>query len=246
MKKKNQNNAGFLVALLLIILAGAVIFALETNYFKNQDYKENKFDEIKEKENLENVLDNYNTPLSSLIVKTIVDKYNKSGKYEIMKNTDLFSIEGNKQFFVSEYLVETNKNVFIVLNGFNNEVDNTATPTDDATIAYSKIDDFNKAYKEIFDEEFKISKKEVSASNNEYDKSNEYVYYNNKRIGTNGMKANITLNNITYENDTYKANVTISYSDRLKEVLNYETDTAVLSYEKNDEKIYLTEFTINK
>ena len=60
------------------------------------------------------------------------------------------------------------------------------------------------------------------------------------------MKANITLNNITYENDTYKANVTISYSDRLKEVLNYETDTAVLSYEKDNEKIYLTEFTINK
>ena len=96
----------------------------------------------------------------------------------------------------------------------------------------------------IFDEDFDLSK--AQKGNTSYDK--EYVYYSNRRAGSNGVYVSmITSNNVEYKDGKYIATVDITYSTRASELIGREKDTGSITYTKNiDNDILFESFVVNK
>ena len=271
-KKQTKNNLGIgLVCGVIVLLGGTIILIENANKIKDkvsnktelshQEETTNKdelntndevstntdnFDEQQEKAEFTTILNDYKGPFSNTLVKVMIEEYATNQTYSIPKNQNLISSPSNKQFFILEYLLETQKEKFIVLNGFNNEVTKELQPTDDGTLSYFPTKEFQTAYKQLFGQEMDVSKREKSASNTKYDNDSNYIYYNNKRIGTNGMSATIKLDKITYNNNLYQASVTINYSTRMQENLQVASNKATLTYQKVNNSFYLKEFTLNK
>lgn len=55
----------------------------------------------------------------------------KNGSYALPKDKNLLEDIENQQYFALDYLMHTNQDHFIVVNGFNHERDNTLSVTDD-------------------------------------------------------------------------------------------------------------------
>lgn len=238
-KMKKKNNGLFILVLCLIILLGSTIFLLEVaKYPKDRKNDENKEEVSRKLE--ESDIRKYEKDFSSLFVYTMVNNKIKNGSYALVKDKNLLEDIESRQYFALDYLMNTNQEQFIIVNGFNNEKDDTLNTTDDGVLLYYKKDGFQSAYQEIFGEDFDLSARKVSAANNHYDLSLDYLYYDSKLSGMNGVSATILIDKL--ESD--KAYVTVEYSDRMQELLLREKDNGIITFSSKGRDFYLKEFKL--
>lgn len=253
MKKRQKSNMGVMVIAISIVLLGILGYYLlkenKLNQNANQGNDTNlKFNEVEEKEKLDQNIKEIDNGLGLIAILTSIDKYNAGGDYITKKNINLLQDTKDKQLFVMEQLVSNQDNYqdFIILN-MNNEVEKEKiSPTTDATTAYYPYDLFEKEYNKYFDDKFDLNKRKVSNLETIYDNDQNYIYYENRRAGINGLSLKeITIEKITKtSSNQYKANITLHYNQRLSELLGVNDEKGELVYTKNNDNIKLISFLL--
>ena len=236
---KKKNNGLFILVLCLIILLGSTIFLLEVAKYPKDGRDDEKKEEVSRKLE-ESDIRKYEKDFSSLLVYTMVSEEIKSGIYALPKDKNLLEDIENQQYFALNYLMNINQEHFIVVNGFNNEKDDTLNATDDGVLLYYPKVEFQSTYQEIFGEDFDLSKRKVSGANNRYDNDQNFLYYDSKLSGMNGVNATILIDRL--ERDS--AYVTVEYSDRMRALLSREKDSGVITFSSNGSYFYLEEFKL--
>ena len=234
---------------IICVIMGIVCFALAGYIVYNKFFKEKDVVDFNKDNEIKLINDKLTETGSSLgwtiIVSGIDHQSDDGSKYNVSYDTNLLSDYSNRQLFVMEYILSTNRDndKFIVLSGFDNSRVEES-PTADFTLAYLDYNTFNDYYKKLFDEDFDLSK--AQKGNTSYDK--EYVYYSNRRAGSNGIYVSmITSNNVEYKDGKYIATVDITYSTRASELIGREKDTGSITYTKNiDNDILFGSFIVNK
>ena len=92
-----------------------------------------------------------------------------------------------------------------------------------------------------FGEDFDIDNRKVSTLNTAQDKSKDYVYYNNKRAGANGLSVDaMTVNKVEYnkEDALLVADITLTYSSRASS-LGYSYSNMTLNYTRDNDNLIL-------
>ena len=256
MKKKNTGNTGVIIITIIILLLGIIGAYLwkENNKGENTtNEKENNltnqnFNETEEKDALNQNIEEIKNSLGFITILTSIDKYNAGGDYVTKKDTNLLETTKEKQLFIMEQIVnhtENDKN-FVVLD-INGEVDKEMTnPTTEGTTAYYPADLFKQEYATYFKEEFALEERQISAYNNKYDKDVNYIYYENRRAGTNGLSvAEITIEKIEKNTpDIYEASITLHYNDRTSSMLGVSSEEASLTYTRNGDNIQIETYKL--
>lgn len=256
MNKKNTGNIGVIIITIIIILlgfAGAYLWK-ENKQEENTVNPENntttnqKFNEVEETKTLNQNLKEMETSLGFLAILTSVDKYNAGGDYVTKKDTNLLEKTKDKQLFVMEQIVKNSdldKN-FVVLD-MNGEVDKEITsPTTEGATAYYPADLFKTEYAKYFKETFSIKDRKISSYNNQYDQDSNYIYYENRRPGLNGLAVSeITIEKIEKNTmDTYLANITLHYNDRTSSMLGASSEEAILIYSHNSDNLQIESYKL--
>ena len=227
-----------LIVLVLIIAIGTIIIV-----------NNNTFNEQKETEKLKTELDNISKSLGWITIVSSFENYNIGGEYEPIRNKNLIEKTEDKQLFIMEKVLENKENEkrFIVINTNTNEVEKDALPTEDATIAYYPYKEFNEEFKKYFNENIKNEEAQKSELKNTYDVDDNYIYYENKRSGANGLYVEtMKIDSIKYDskNKQYTAQITIIYSEKQIQKLGYNSDKAELTYKTKGENIILESLVI--
>lgn len=256
MKRKNKSNwKTVLIAMMIILLGGFGIYILtnqkinlENNSIKDNNLKfnekesnEKELNEEDEKEKLNNKIKDIKSSLSLITILTSIDKYNAGGDYITKKNKNLLEHSASKQLFVIEQITTNKENYqnFIILNT-NGELDKEITnPNEMATFAYYPYNLFIKEYEKYFEDAFQIENRKTSNLNNIYDKDKNYIYYENRKDGLNGLYiSEITIDSINQvSSNKYQANLILNYSERLSDMLGVKSENAELIYNKDTIKI---------
>lgn len=236
---KKKNNGLFITVLCLIILLGSTIFLLEVAKYPKDGRDDEKKEEVSRKLE-ESDIRKYEKDFSSLLVYTMVSEEIKSGIYALPKDKNLLEDIENQQYFALDYLMNTNRDHFIVVNGFNQERDDALSATDDGVLLYYPKDEFQSTYQEIFGSLFELTKRKVSGANNRYDLSLDFLYYDSKLSGMNGVNATILIDRL--ESDS--AYVTVEYSDRMRALLSREKDSGIITFSSKGSNFYLKEFKL--
>ena len=227
-----------------------IICFLVTNYIVKEkiiikEYNKILIDEEKELKDINNHLSKIGSPLGWLIVKEGIDSQDDNGKYSPKYNYNYLEKYENRQLFVMEYILSYQDNIdsFTVLSAGDQSVVED-TPTSDFTLAYLDYKIFNKYYKELLGEDFKITKGKMG--NTKYDK--DYVYFDNRHPGSNGVYVSmITSDKVEYKKGEYIASVKATYSTRLANILDKETSDGIISYIKDgNNNIILKSFILKK
>ena len=232
----------------LFIIVGIISFLVAGYIITDKILARNinvEIDEEKELGTANEYLAKIGSPLGWLIVKEGIDMQDDNGKYKPRYNYDYLNSIENKQLFTMEYILSypDYMDEFVVLSaGDYKKID--VSPTDDFTIAYLDYNIFNKYYNQLFGKDFNIDK--AKKGNTEYDK--EYVYYDNRRPGSNGVYVSmITSDKVWYKNGEYIANVKVTYSTRLADIIGVSDSTGIVTYIKNsDNAIILRSFILEK
>lgn len=233
---KKINVLFYLIGIICFVIAGYIVY---DEFFDNKDINFN------EDEELVVFNDKLSEIGSSLGWIVIVDGINNqdNGKYVISYDTDLFNNYSYRQLFVMEYILSNinNYELFTVLD-MDKKITND-NPVDEFTYAYLKYNEYNKYYKSMFGDNFDVEK--AMKANTKYD--SEYVYYDNRRAGSNGVYVSmIQTTSIEYSEDVYVADVIITYSTKASELVGTTTDTAVIEYSKDiNDNIILESFILN-
>ena len=136
---------------IICVIMGIVCFALAgyivyNKFFKEKDVVDfNKDDEIKL---INDKLTETGSSLGWTIIVSGIDHQSDDGsKYNVSYDTNLLSDYSNRQLFVMEYILSTNRDndKFIVLSGFDNSRVEES-PTADFTLAYLDYNTFNDYY----------------------------------------------------------------------------------------------------
>jgi len=237
MKKSN-----ILIIIIFIIVLGVGIYITYDNN-SNNDIDIN-FNEDEELTKVNDLLSEIGAPLGWLIIVNGIENQNDEGIYELQRNTNLLKDIKSKQLLTMEYILsyQNKHSDFIVLEVPSNKITNSS-PTEDFTLAYLKYDDFNAYYKDLFGEDFNNSK--AKKGNTEYDK--DYVYYENRRAGSNGVYVPMmNATDVSYNNE-YIAKIEITYSSKASNLIGKEQDTGTLAYTKDiNNNIILKEFKLDK
>lgn len=231
-----------IIFILVIIIIGLCFIGVK-KYFMNKE----EFDSKTEIDEVSSTFHNIENELGWLLVVNSIDNYTASASYKITKDKDLFSLEGYKQLFIMEYILSDMNNYddFVVLNSYDYKEVNDLSPTSDTTIAYYPYDKFNNIYLNFFGTDFDIKTAKRSNTSNEYNDSKDYVYYENRRSGANGLGIDsLSIEDITKEEDNYKMQGSISYTERLASNLDYNSDSFEIVYQKKDDKIILKTFIV--
>lgn len=235
-KKKNILLGGAaIIVVTLIIVAGLI--------YKGKIIIHNKENDKYEESDLTAFIDDVTEPLGWLVVlHTFSQNADRVG-------TDYLSLNEDKEVFVLEYILQNKDNDknFVVLNAVDGEkID--ASPRDDMTNAYYPYNLFNKEYKKFFNENFDVNKRIISTGgDSEYDKSKEYIYYPNRHMGANGLyvkKMEVVNTKYDETSNKYTASIKMTYSDRLKEDTNKESEDATLVYTINNGNIIMESFIV--
>ena len=257
--KRKKNNLGVLLIAIVIILLGFFLVYilknqgvnLENNLTKeNNSMEENnlEFDEMEEMEYINNKIEEIKSSLGFIAILTSIDKYNAGGDYVTKKDKNLLEEYSTKQLFVMEQIITNKENYknFVILNT-SGEVDKEITdPTTEATIAYYPYNLFIREYNKYFKDTFQVKNRCRSNLNNTYDNLEEYVYYENRRSGLNGLSiTDITITGISnLSSDKYQANITLHYSERLSNMLGVNSENAELVYSKGDDTIKIDSYLL--
>ena len=258
-KKKSKSNLGvLLIAVAIILLGGFGIYTLknqevdlDNNKTKdNNSIKEDNsdFNETIETEYLNNKLEEIKSSLGFIAIITSIDKYNAGGDYITKKNKNLLEETSDKQLFVMEQIITNKENYknFIILNTIGEVDKEIMDPVTETTTAYYPYNLFITEYKKYFNDTFQIENRKVSNLNNTYDKDENYIYYENRRTGLNGLSVTkITINSISQNNSNqYQANITLHYSERLSNMLGVNSEIAKLTYQKEQDNIKINSYIL--
>lgn len=232
----------------LFIIVGIISFLIAGYIITDKILARNinvEIDEEKELGTANEYLAKIGSPLGWLIVKEGIDMQDDNGKYKPKYNYDYLNSIENKQLFTMEYILSypDNESQFVVLSaGDYEKID--VSPTGDFTLAYLDYKSFNEYYSELFGKNFNIDK--AKNGNTKYDK--DYVYYDNRRPGSNGVYVSmITSDKVWYKNGEYIANVKVTYSTRLADITGVSDSTGIVTYTKNsDNAIILRSFILEK
>lgn len=233
---KLLNKIFYMIGTVCIIIALYILF---DKYFIKDNVT---FDGSDELISINEILTEVGSPLGWIVIVDGINNQN-DGNYNVSYDTNLLNNYSYRQLFVMEYILSNinNYHKFIVLSAFDNSK-MESSPTDDFTLAYIKYDEYNSYYKSLFGEDFDISK--AKKGNTSYD--NEYVYYENRRGGSNGVYVPmIQADVVTYDDGVYTANVKVTYSVRASELIGEEESTAVIEYTKDiNDNIIFKSFTL--
>lgn len=258
-KKKSKSNLGvLLIAVAIILLGGFGIYTLknqevdlDNNKTKdNNSIKEDNsdFNETIETEYLNNKLEEIKSSLGFIAIITSIDKYNAGGDYITKKNKNLLEETSDKQLFVMEQIITNKENYknFIILNTIGEVDKEIMDPVTETTTAYYPYNLFITEYKKYFNDTFQIENRKVSNLNNTYDKDENYIYYENRKAGLNGLSiTKITINSISQNNSNqYQANITLHYSERLSNMLGVNSEIAKLTYQKEQDNIKINSYIL--
>ena len=238
---KKLNIFCIIIGIICFLVAGYIV----TDKILIKEDNKIEIDEEKELKDINNHLSKIGSPLGWLIVKEGIDSQDDNGKYSPKYNYNYLEKYENRQLFVMEYILSYQDNIdsFTVLSAGDQSVVED-TPTSDFTLAYLDYKIFNKYYKELLGEDFKITKGKMG--NTKYDK--DYVYFDNRHPGSNGVYVSmITSDKVWYKNGEYIANVKITYSTRLADIIGVSDSTGIVTYIKNsDNAIILRSFILEK
>ena len=258
-KKKSKSNLGvLLIAVAIILLGGFGIYILknqevdlDNNKTKdNNSIKEDNsdFNETIETEYLNNKLEEIKSSLGFIAIITSIDKYNAGGDYITKKNKNLLEETSDKQLFVMEQIITNKENYknFIILNTIGEVDKEIMDPVTETTTDYYPYNLFITEYKKYFNDTFQIENRKVSNLNNTYDKDENYIYYENRKAGLNGLSiTKITINSISQNNSNqYQANITLHYSERLSNMLGVNSEIAKLTYQKEQDNIKINSYIL--
>lgn len=223
---KKLNILFYIVFAICFLIA---IYIVCDKFLIKKDNVVTNFNEDEEIALLNSRLSEVGSPLGWII---IVDGINNQddGKYNVTYGKNLLDNYSYRQLFTMEYILSYNNNYdkFIVLDMNSNKIDDL--PTNDFTTSYMKYDEFNNYYKLLFGDDFDISK--AKKGNTKYDK--DYVYYENRRAGSNGVYVSmIQTDNVKYKDGEYISDVSITYSTRASQLLGVSTDVGILKYTKD-------------
>lgn len=241
-----------LIILIIIVLCIGGYFIYNNTDLKDKingnDTDVNQIDMTKEKESLSTDLEDIYNSLGLLAIYNSVHNYNDGGDYKIDTNKNLLANVSDKQLFVMEQIVSDtslDKN-FIILDSEGKVVNEDMSPRDQLVTVYYKYQLFNDEYQKYFSGSFDNDNREVSKLNNKYDNDKNYIYYNNKKLGLNGVNVtNMKVMSIDLDNDNvYNATIEVNYSDRAKELLKIDKSNASIRYTRNNNKMYLVSFEI--
>ena len=260
MEKKNNNGVliGTIIGLsIAIIVVGCLFYTGTISFGSNKATSSEQSsgnptnDNTTEKNNVNNDSIDFDSFLSN-VTKSLgwLVVLHNSSEFGERKNIDYLSTIEDKQVFVMEYILnnqENHKN-FIVLNAVSGEKLTNASPTDQMTIAYYPYSLFNQEYKKFFGEDFDATKRiKAPGSNNEYDKSEQYIYYSNRRPGRNGQYVSkMTVEDTKLDDTTkiYTALVNMTYSDTLSQEIGVNSEKAEITYTIENSNIILKTFII--
>lgn len=232
------NKIFYIIGTVCIIIALYII----VDKYVFRDTVEVNFNEKEEILLLDNKLIETGSSLGWIVIVDGINNQNND-KYNITYNENLFDNYSYKQLFVMEYILSdiNTYDDFIILSAFNNSVIE-GTPTDDFTLAYLDYDKYNIYYKSLFGEDFDISN--AKNGNTSYDDS--YVYYENRRAGSNGVYVSmIQADSVSYKDGLYTGEVTITYSTRAGELIGSEKSNASIGYVKDiNDNIIFKSFTL--
>lgn len=216
-----------LLILSIVILCAVGYYFLRINNISKSVYSS-------EKENVNSFIDKIRQPLNMLIISNSIDNR--------IDSKNLIDKESYKQQFVMEYYLSNIKKYdsFITVNQMG-EIDNEVFPTEEMVISYLKYEEFNKYYNLLFGKDFNKKNKELSGYE-KYDKG-DYVYYSNRRPGSNGKGIiSYDIDSIIKKGNEYKAIVKLEYSALLKE--DVKKDTLVLNYKYKNKNIIIKEIQL--
>ena len=215
---KKLNIFCIIIGIICLLVAGYIV----TDKILIKEDNKIEIDEEKELKDINNHLSKIGSPLGWLIVKEGIDSQDDNGKYSPKYNYNYLEKYENRQLFVMEYILSYQENIdnFTVLSaGDQSAVEDT--PTSDFTLAYLDYKIFNKYYKELLGEDFKI---------------------------TNGVYVSmITSDKVEYKKGEYIASIKVTYSTRLADILDKETSDGIISYTKDgNNNIILKSFILKK
>ena len=256
MEKSNNKGAlviGILIGIIIVLLVGIGLFATNIISFgdKSQSTNTTTDEDVSQEDNSDDDNMDFNSFLSSvsgslghLVVIHTLPQYGERKNNDYLKNVD------DRQTFVMEYILtdaSSEKN-FVKINGSNNQKDDSLDVRHETTIAYYPYNLFNNEYKLLFGEDFKAAERITSVGGtNEYDESENYVYYINRRAGFNGFNvSDMSVEKTIYDdtNNSYTATVNMTYSDRLSENLGVKSEKAEIVYSVSNSSIILKSFII--
>ena len=252
MEKENKLDSKTLGILIIIgvILVSLLVYVL-TNYSKNNVKEEETTSEIEETpttNRLKNHLNDIKNPISFVVLKEANVTKNQNGDTLLLKkNVNLLASEENKQLLAMEYILKdlgNNKN-FVVLKD-NKEVTGEKNPLETGTLAYYPYNDYNIIYKKLFNKDLDITTKKISTQNNQYDKSKDFVYYNNSRSSTDLLIDSFTVETTNHDEITnkYTASVSMKYNEALATKVGSPTDEVEVIYSLANNEIIIESFMI--
>lgn len=237
---KKLNVIFIVIGIICFLVAGYIV--TEKILVNDKDIEIDKEKEIKE---LNDHLAKVGSSLGWLIVKEGIDSQSDDGKYSPKYNYNYLEKYENRQLFVMEYILTYPDNLdkFIVLSGGDLSLVDDA-PTSDFTFAYLDYDTFNSYYKSLLGDSYILNKSKKGET--KYDK--DYVYFDNRHPGSNGVYISmITSDNVKYEKGEFIADIKVTYSTRLADILGVDTSSGIISYTKDsDNNIILKSFILNK
>ena len=165
---KKLNIFCIIIGIICLLVAGYIV----TDKILVTEDNKIEISEEKELKDINNHLSKIGSPLGWLIVKEGIDSQDDNGKYSPKYNYNYLEKYENRQLFVMEYILSYQDDIdsFTVLSAGDQSVVED-TPTSDFTLAYLDYKIFNKYYKELLGEDFKITKGKMG--NTKYDKDNK-------------------------------------------------------------------------
>ena len=255
MDKKNKMDSTTLGVLIIIgiVLIILLIYVL-TNYGKNmtkndEPTTDNTAVQTSTTNRLTNHLTDIKNPISYVILKEAsVLKNQESETLSIKKNVNLLASEENRQLLTMEYILKdlsNNKNFVVLKNG--KEVTDNKNPIDINVLAYYPYNNYNIIYKKLFNKDFNQANKKISTTNNQYDKSNDYVYYyNNRKNMDNLLVDSFKVESTSYDESTlkYTASVNMKYNTLLATKVGTPSDEVTVIYTLVNNEIIIESFMI--
>lgn len=236
---KKLNIIFYVIGTFCILMAMYIIY---DKYFA-KDVIEINFNEDEEIVLINNKLSEVGTSLGWIVIVDGINNQDRNGNYVLSYNKNLLENYGYKQLFVMEHILSnpSNYDKFIVYSSNDSEL-YEASPTDEFTEAYLIYKEYNVYYKSLFGEEFDNNK--AKKGNISFDQ--DYVYYENRRFGNNGIYVSMILaTNVEYDDDIYTASVTLTYSTRASELVGATEDKAIIEYTKDiNRNIILKSFSL--
>lgn len=200
--------------------------------------------EVKDANWLEQKLEPIIKPLGWLAI--IGDESLGLSDYLTKRGENLLETQIARQLFVMENLLQDPQNFSDFKTLVDQKMETYESPTDQMVMVYLPYGHFNQSYEALFNEVFDIKSAKFDEELPE-ELAQEYVYYDNRRPGLNGVCVeDYEVSESTYDisSESYQAEILLKYSERGSETLGRSQDIARLEYKVNGDRLILKGFCL--